>query len=625
MFNNNNPTALQKELSGLSKVMGRPDITTTFQGDGAWADGKNVNVPEMDVDAQLSDAEMAALRGYHIHEVAHITETDYDTWKGKRPNARKRRTWNAMEDVFIERKAQEQYAGARKNLEATVEAVLARENEIDAKHRAQGADPYKKWWDSIDYAALQLARKRMGYESEALDTFIDNMPAKLRKEAEAFVDDALEADSTEDTYKVAGKVHRRMNALGKQNEDDDDQQQQQQSSAGGGDQQADQQQQGDDGNGDGSGSGCGSGDEDDGATEGTSAKERMDRASDVASTIASKHRSHDASEFDTNVANTFKSYEEYHEHLLAQVDASDHFKGKVSEKNKRAVSMMRSASEPGYRASYSDYQKMNSQDAAQKTYAARLARLLLAREDKRYVGGQLAGRVDRRRLAQLIAGQKNVFAHTEALRTDNTIVSIAVDASASMDMKGSRQALACINDTLFKANVDYEMLAWTGYSHAPDVAWACGLGDWVAPFNTNGLVEMKTVNQRGNSPAVQKNLANFLKQRGVTPTYPATMAMAQRMLAHTHERRIMLFVTDGMPNGGRDAINAVRKVSDAMRDVGIEVIGVCLSQYSGSSLFEYVQDMFGKEHSIESTFDALGTTLLGQLETMLMGRAHEAA
>ena len=83
MFNNNNPIALQKELEGLSKVMGRKDIQTTFQGDGAWADGSKVNIPEMDVDAQLSPDEMAALRGYHVHEVAHITETDYSTHKNR--------------------------------------------------------------------------------------------------------------------------------------------------------------------------------------------------------------------------------------------------------------------------------------------------------------------------------------------------------------------------------------------------------------------------------------------------------------------------------------------------------------------------------------------------------------
>ena len=53
MFNNNNPLGLQKELNGLSKVMGRKDIETTFQGDGAWADNKTINVPAMDLNATL--------------------------------------------------------------------------------------------------------------------------------------------------------------------------------------------------------------------------------------------------------------------------------------------------------------------------------------------------------------------------------------------------------------------------------------------------------------------------------------------------------------------------------------------------------------------------------------------
>ena len=87
MFKNNNPHALQKELDGLSKVMGRSDVRTTFQGDGAYTDGKTINIPAMELDAQLTDKEMEALRGYHIHEVAHVTDTDSDLWQSKRTMA----------------------------------------------------------------------------------------------------------------------------------------------------------------------------------------------------------------------------------------------------------------------------------------------------------------------------------------------------------------------------------------------------------------------------------------------------------------------------------------------------------------------------------------------------------
>ena len=106
MFKNNNPHALQQELNGLSKVMGRSDVATTFQGTGAYTDGNTINVPAMQLDARLTDREMAALRGYHIHEVAHVTDTDSDLWQSKKITKRKRSCWNAMEDVFIERKAQ---------------------------------------------------------------------------------------------------------------------------------------------------------------------------------------------------------------------------------------------------------------------------------------------------------------------------------------------------------------------------------------------------------------------------------------------------------------------------------------------------------------------------------------
>jgi hypothetical protein len=620
MFNNNNPIALQKELEGLSKVMGRKDIQTTFQGEGAWADGKNVNIPEMDVDAQLSPDEMATLRGYHIHEVAHITETDYDLWRGKKSVTKeKRATWNAMEDVFIERRAQEQYAGARRNLEATCNTVLGRENEIDSQLRALGEDPYAKWWESIDYAALQLSRQRMGYESPALDEYVSNLPAKLRKEAEKFVGDALDANSTEDTFRLATKIRRRMGKLNKDNEGDDgssgtqrQQQQGQQSGDAQGQGQGKSQEQGDEqGQGDAQGQG------DDAQPhgqeqQGTSTQDRMERAEGVAEDISGKHRTHEVGRTDRRMAKTFVGYMEFHEYIVEQVMKHPNMKPLAQ----RCISNW---SRPTWGSDYSVLLEMMKSDTSARQYSARLARLLLAREDKRFVGGQLDGRVDRRRLAQLVAGQRNVFTHQETLRTDDTIVTVAVDASASMEMFKTRKALALLNECLGKANVDYEILSWTGYNRA---FLQTNFGGKPCPFNSNGLVELKNITQRGNNPQVRKNIANYLEQDGWTPTFAAMQAVAQRSVKQSQTRRIVLFLTDGDPDGSRLEQLEVGKVVRAMTKVGIETIGVGIGKYLSQ---KGMARMFGASKIAVSDEGELGVSLLGQIETLLVGRAHEAA
>lgn len=626
MFNNNNPIALQKELEGLSKVMGRKDIQTTFQGEGAWADGKNVNIPEMDVDAQLSPDEMATLRGYHIHEVAHITETDYDLWRGKKSVTKeKRATWNAMEDVFIERRAQEQYAGARRNLEATCNTVLGRENAIDSELRALGEDPYAKWWESIDYAALQLARQRMGYDSPALEEYVSNLPAKLRKEAEKFVGDALDANSTEDTFKLATKIRRRMGKLNKENESDDgsssqQQQQGQQSGDAQGQGQGKSQEHGDE---QGQGDAQGQGDEGDDAQQqqqgqeqqqqGTSTQDRMERAEGVANDISAAHRTHAVGRsIDRRMANTFVGYMEFHEYIAEQVDLHPKMKG-------LAGACVKSWSQPAWHMDYSDLLAQMSGDTSARQYSARLARLLLAREDKRFVGGQLDGRVDRRRLAQLVAGQRNVFTHQETLRTDDTIVTVAVDSSGSMEVFKTRKALALLNECLGKANVDYEILSWTGYNRAfLQHQW----GGKPCPFNSNGLVELKNTTQRGNNPQVRKNIANFLEQDGWTPTFAAMQAVAHRSVKQSQTRRIVLFLTDGDPDGDRLEQVEVGKVVNAMTEVGIETIGVGI----GDDVSQRgMGRMFGDSKIAVSDESQLGVSLLGQIEKLLVGRSHEAA
>jgi len=578
-------------LTGLSKVMGRPDIQPQFQGDGAWTDDKIVSVPAMRPDAQLTPREMAAMRGYHIHEVAHVTDTDNTLWQGKRPTPRKRAAWNAMEDVFIERKAQEQYVGARKNLQATADMVLERENKIDAQMAEEGKDPYAKWYDQIDYATLQLARKQMGYESDALNEYLDNLPDELMHEASKFVDDALACDSTEDTFNLSGKILRRMNALGR---DDEQQQQQQQSQGGGG--QGDQQE-GDEQSQQGSDEGNGDDPSKTSSGDGTSGEERMQRANDAGSFIASKHQP-DGEVFERRPAMVFKSYEAYRDYIMENADqwskfiATDH------------LERLRGGSSIFYTNEYSDLLQTLHEDRHIRAYGSRIARLLLAREDKRFVGGQLEGIVDRRRLTHVVAGARNVFGHDEVMRTDNTIVSVAIDASGSMETTPTRLATACLNECLLKANVDYEVLAWTGYSGSPyDIAWrAPNLPKGIAPFNTNGLVELKTVAQRGNNPDVRKKIANVCSQVGVTPPYATVDSLSHRMLSHNYERRIVLLITDGMPNGGAPVRKGVRELVDAASQVGIEYIGIGIE-----CDIDNIREMFG-ERSVSCNFRNLGTT-----------------
>lgn len=75
-----------------------------------------VNIPSIPDDA--SPALMNAIRGFLDHEVGHLLFTDEKVVKKMR-NAKAFGLWNALEDVYIERRMSEVFTGSRRNLLST--------------------------------------------------------------------------------------------------------------------------------------------------------------------------------------------------------------------------------------------------------------------------------------------------------------------------------------------------------------------------------------------------------------------------------------------------------------------------------------------------------------------------
>ena len=246
-----------------------------------------------------------------------------------------------------------------------------------------------------------------------------------------------------------------------------------------------------------------------------------------------------------------------------------------------------------------------------RVYSARVARLLMAQEDKRLIGGHLEGRVDRRRFGQLVAGEKNVFARQEIKRTDDVVVCTAVDMSGSMEIDDTLPPLMALNDCLGKASVDFELIAWTGASARMRNSSPKKVA--LIP-NLNVLIEMKRIAERHNSPRVKRELNRFLAFGGDTPTYAALTSLYTRVSAHPHGRKIILFLTDGEPNEGWSEVRMCKKVVEHIRATGIEVYGIGIQQQ--------VSNIFGDDYSVRVSKKALGETLLGQIEKLLISKGH---
>ena len=115
------------EAKNVSSVLGRNSgVKVVFEGSGAYTDGDNIVLPSIDSDVELSDHNVMVARGYVDHEAAHVKWTDQKQWKAainrfkrtKENVSLKAGCMNALEDVRIEKKLIDLYAGSRDNLDA---------------------------------------------------------------------------------------------------------------------------------------------------------------------------------------------------------------------------------------------------------------------------------------------------------------------------------------------------------------------------------------------------------------------------------------------------------------------------------------------------------------------------
>jgi len=608
MFSQNSVSALATELDKLSRIMGNKDVRTTFQGTGAFTNGTTINVPAMDMTAELDPTHQAIMRGYHIHEVSHVTDTDFGVFK-KRGIKKIKDIWNCAEDVFIERKAMEKYAGARKNLQETINHVLGSENEF---RRANPDDPQcnrERWWKEIPYAALQQARKDMGYESEELDEYVKGLPKELAREARKFAKRMIAAESSDDALKVARSMKRRMDKLGTPEQEEEQEEQQQQGQGDDteeGEGQADGDSgEGDDGDDEGGTKGDGDDEDGDGDDDGFDLGAAQQRADDAMGDVFGKYNSGNSGVCE-NLSLVFPTHDELWRYYHDMINAEPNSRGSRKTVNDAYLHP--------YNRMRLDVDKNLTTQCREgmpddvRQYSARLARLLLAQEDRRNEGGYSSGRIDRRRLSQLVAGNDNVFTRPSITKTSETRLMIAVDGSSSMCEVPTIQAVLALNSCLGRAGIKYDIVEWSGIDFRNDADSFQEQTSIV--YHKKASESWRKINE----------VFQFLPVGGGTPTYASITSVSRIMSGWTEPRRVCRCLTDGVPNGhGRGEAGMVAKHTKAMRDGGIEVYGIGISAREKT-----MTEMFG-EHVVMTDFERLGKTLLGGIERLLISEGHAHA
>mgnify|MGYP000341999308 FL=1 len=122
------------EMRTTSAVLGRSTgVYVTFEGEGAFTDGKRINLPSMDMSAELTIEQVKAMRGYVDHEAGHVRHSDMprilDFYKRCINNDKEglKNLHNCVEDVWMEGAVCDDYVGAYKNLKQTNELGKGKE------------------------------------------------------------------------------------------------------------------------------------------------------------------------------------------------------------------------------------------------------------------------------------------------------------------------------------------------------------------------------------------------------------------------------------------------------------------------------------------------------------------
>lgn len=119
----------------LASVLGNKyGVTINIGGTEAYTNGKNIQIPALPVDLDADAVQIA--RGYVDHEAAHVRHTDFEALK--RAKLDRTNTWlfNAIEDWRVENKLASLYPGCRQNFHQLLKRIFGGDDKAGRKNPA---------------------------------------------------------------------------------------------------------------------------------------------------------------------------------------------------------------------------------------------------------------------------------------------------------------------------------------------------------------------------------------------------------------------------------------------------------------------------------------------------------
>lgn len=543
----------------------------TMGGDTAWSAGGHVNLPAL----PYNDPEVSPLAfGLIMHESGHEKDTDYQVWGTIKHDPALSNMVNRLEDIRIEKKQIQRFAGGKVRLQTMVEGLCK-----TGYWRApqEGDSPSTLLGMAVLYGlrASVLSQSRLkAWGDEALDMLRKAIPAAL---ADHLVAIAMQVVFCKNTTEVVGLAASILDLLKEEKEklEEQEAQQQQQAQQGQGQgqsqagqsgqggnrgQQAEEEQGQSNGNGQGSASPQG---QNQNGNSGPAQQGQGQTGGNPQSGVSGGENGDPGKQAEA-ISKILQGEEDLAPGDIGKTicEALTQISEEASNESVALPKAVKSAVEVGETTEI-----LTRINGASRALQTRVHRLFEATAKKKRSYREEGRRIDPSRLWRPKTGDYRVFVEKlEAPRT-NTAVQLLVDVSGSMNhgdrLEAAVNASLAIATALHKLN---GVKVATASFPAVGSATAC---------EEERVSVIHTFEQRPEAAA--KRFA-AMHSNAYTPTAEAMLWAGNELMRRKEDRKILFVLTDGYPEMPGRERNQYRKlaveVRESLEDAGIEVIGV---------------------------------------------------
>ena len=626
-----------KEIKGTSAVFGRKhDISVEFGGEIAYTDGTTIHYPAVPEGTTFAPKEMATLRGFTDHETGHIVYSDFSiipTIKRYMTRNNKPITMevtNALEDMRIERRRMQDYAGARANLSAMGDHV--NNSFLEAmKERGMSAECYNPLWVG-PVAATWIGRESYAYSSTECISLLDDV---LRDTIKPYIPRALQADSTKAVFELAKELEDKLIKLyeerkaeeppkppkGKDEDEDgdgecekpederDDEPEGESEGDGNCDGESEDTDEGEDddeedsGQGDGEDEGEDDGDgedSEDGDRTGEGEDGREDGGSDEDREVESGRPQWTEEAYNPEVNNSITTLIQKDENEVAGHGRTYKLGQNLEEKVYHWDDTDRAHYASRWPAHPYVYQSSITQTAGTTAVIRqRLSRAIMAQDKRGYETGLEQGRLDTRKLPSVMSGRTNVFKRVDNRHDVNTSVMLLVDMSGSMSGRKitlAQQCVISILESLEPTGVETAVMGFTtgmrryNYARGEKTKAVIEGRESILCENTDLLVFKRFTDRLArtrNSVAAMEEIVNAWG--GHNNDNHALNVAGDMLLPRPTNRKILITLSDGYANArGVDWYvlrNACHDTVGVLESSGIETVGIGIKDDAVSYIY----------------------------------------